>query len=113
MCAWDCKTAHTYDSEFQPLIAQFDEQILVLADTHFHQKTGDQPSLKVCKRGVWNDCMLIKTVLSMSAGVCHFKRVGHRVWRYFQARLAFTMTVFNLCIAWNGLHVTKAVSCLS
>ena len=27
--------------------------------------------------------------------VCHFKKVMHRVWAYFQARLAFTMAAFN------------------
>ncbi len=104
VCAWDCKTANVHDSDFQPLIAQFDERMLILADTHFHQKAGDPPNLKVCKRGVWNDRMVIETVLSMLAGVCHFKRVGHRVWRYFQARLAFTMAVFNICVGWDGLQ---------
>ena len=76
--------------------------MLILTGARFHQKAGDPPNLKVCKRDVWNDRMVIETVLSMLAGVCHFKRVGHRVWRYFQARLAFTMAVFNICIGWNG-----------
>ncbi len=107
VCAWSGKTANAHDSEFQPLIAQFDEQMLVLADTHFHKKEGDPPNLKVCKRGVWNDRMVVETVLSMQAGVCHFKRVGHRVWRYFEARLAFTIAVFNLCISWNGLQADE------
>lgn len=103
VCAWDCTTANTHDSQFQPLIAHFDGQMLVLADTHFHTKVGDPPNLKVCGRGVWNERMLVETVLSMLAGVCHFKRVAHRVWRYFQARLAFTMALFNLCVSWDGL----------
>ncbi len=106
-CAWDCKSANTHDSDFQPLIAQFDQRMLVLADTHFHRKAGDPPNLKVCKRGVWNERMVVETVLSMLSGVCHFKRVGHRVWRDFQARLAFTMAVFNICIAWNGLQADE------
>ncbi len=103
VCAWGCKTANTHDSDFQPLIRQFDGQMMVLADTHFHKKESDPPNLKVCKRGVWNDRMVVETVLSMLSGVCHFKRVGHRVWRYFEARLAFTMALFNLCIGWDGL----------
>ena len=107
VCAWDCKTANTHDSAFQPLIRKFDERMLVLADTHFHQKAGDPPNLKVCKRGVWNDRMVIETVLSMLAGVCHFKRVGHRVWRYFEMRLAFMMAVFNICIGWDGLRADE------
>ena len=33
--------------------------------------------------------------LSMLTLVCHLKKVMHRGWAYFQARLAFTMAVFN------------------
>jgi hypothetical protein len=36
--------------------------------------------------------------------VCHFKRVMHRVWAYLQARLAFTMAVFNVLVQWYGLQ---------
>jgi len=43
--------------------------------------------LKLCPRGEWEDRMLVETVLSMLTVVCHFKKVMHRVWAYFQARL--------------------------
>jgi hypothetical protein len=33
--------------------------------------------------------------------ICHFKRVTHRVWTYFYARLAFTMAAFNLLARWS------------
>lgn len=48
--------------------------------------------------------MLIETVLSMLHTVCHIKRMAHRVWSYFQARLAFTMAAFNMLAQWSGLH---------
>ena len=48
--------------------------------------------------------MLVETVLSMLTLVCHFKQVMHRVWEYFQARLAFTMAVFNVLVQWHGLR---------
>ncbi len=35
--------------------------------------------------------------------VNHFKKVGHRVWEYFQMRLAFTMAAFNVLAQWHGL----------
>ena len=35
--------------------------------------------------------------------VSHFKKVMHRVWEYFQARLAFTMAAFNVLVQWHGL----------
>jgi hypothetical protein len=48
--------------------------------------------------------MLVETVLSMLTVVCHFKRVMHRVWDYFEARLAFTMAAFNVLVQWHGFQ---------
>jgi hypothetical protein len=36
--------------------------------------------------------------------VCHFKQVLHRVWAYFQTRLAFTTALFNVLVQWHGLR---------
>jgi hypothetical protein len=47
---------------------------------------------------------LPETVLSMLTVVCHFKKVMHRVWAYFHARLAFTMAVFNVLVQWHGFQ---------
>jgi hypothetical protein len=33
----------------------------------------------------------------------HFKKVMHRAWASFQARLAFTMAAFNVLVQWQGL----------
>ncbi len=52
--------------------------------------------------------MVVETVLSMLTTVCHFKKVGHRVWTYFQARLAFTMALFNILVQWHGLQPDAA-----
>lgn len=101
--AWDCATANVHDTYFQPLIAGFEEQMLVLADLGFHARSGDPPNLKLCRRGEWNERMMVETVLSMLTLVCHFKKVMHRVWDYFRARLAFTMAAFNLLVQWDGL----------
>lgn len=73
-------------------------------DHGFHAKDGDPANMKICDRGTWNTRMLIETVLSMLTLVCHFKKVMHRVWAYFQARLAFTMAAFNVLVQWNGLQ---------
>ncbi len=48
--------------------------------------------------------MVIETVLSMLTTVCHFKRISHRTWSYFMARLAFTMAVFTVLVQWDGLQ---------
>jgi len=81
--------------------------MIVLTDTGFHAKSGDPSNMKVCQRGTWNDRMTIETVLSMLTVVCHFKKVGHRVWDYFVARLAFTLAAFNLLVQWDGLPVDE------
>ncbi len=110
---WTCDTANVHDSAFHPRIAQFvrpatHEQeatvdMIVLTDTGLPAKEGDPINLKICPRGRWNVRMLVETVLSMLTTVCHLKKVGHRAWVYFGARLAFVMAAFNLCATWHGL----------
>ncbi len=78
--------------------------MIVLSDTGFHAAEGDPRNLKLCQRGEWEDRMLVETMLSMLTLVCHFKRVMHRVWAYFQARLAFTMAAFNVLVQWHGFQ---------
>jgi hypothetical protein len=102
ICDWDCATANVYDATFHPLIARFEEEMIVLADSNFHAHAGDPTNLKICPRGTWNVRMVIETVLSMLTTVCHFKKVGHRVWKYFKTRLAFTMAAFNVLAQWHG-----------
>ena len=106
ICAWDCATATVHDTHFQPLMAQFDDQMIVLTDTGFHAKTGDPANMQVCPRGTWNTRMLVETVLSMLTTVFHSKKVGHRVWAYFRARVAWTMAAFNLLAQW-GIEVDE------
>jgi hypothetical protein len=56
-----------------------------------HPAAGDPANLMLCRCGTWNTRMPVETVLSMPTLVCHFKKVMHRRWAYFQARLAFTL----------------------
>ncbi|HEU0022804.1 MAG TPA: transposase [Dehalococcoidia bacterium] len=101
--AWDCATANVHDTSFQPLIQRFEDQMVILGDMGFHARAGDPSNLKLCKRGEWNERMLVETVLSMLTLVCHFKKVMHRAWDYFRARLGFTMAAFNFLAQWDGL----------
>jgi len=102
--AWDCATTNVADNTFQWLIRQFEERMIVLSDTAFHAAEGDPTNLKLCQRGAWEDRMLVETVFSMLTLVSHFKQVMHRVWAYFQARLAFTMAAFNVLVQWHGFQ---------
>lgn len=100
---WDCAGANTPDTAFHPLIATYEEEMIVLSDSAFHAKEGDPLNLKLCDRGLWNTRMLVETVLSMIHGVCHLKKVAHRTWAAFQTRLAFTLATFKLLVQWHGL----------
>src|SRR5262245_58450816 len=100
---WDCAAANVADNTFQWLIRQVDGRMIVLSDTGFHAAAGDPANLKLCQRGEWQDRMLVETVLSMLTLVCHMKKVMHRGWAYFQARLTFTMAAFNVLVRWHGL----------
>lgn len=102
--AWDCDTANISDNTFQPLIKQFEEKMIIFGDSSFHCAKGDPTNLKLCERGQWNDRMLIETVFSMLTLVMHFKKIMHRVWDYFQMRLAFTIAAYNLLVQWHGLQ---------
>jgi len=101
---WACDTANLHDSVFQPLVWKVVDKMIVLGDAGFHAKDGDPPNLKICERGKWNARMLIETVFSMLTTVCHFKRMAHHIWEYFEARLAFSMAAFNILVQWNGLQ---------
>jgi hypothetical protein len=70
--------------------------MIVLTDTGFHAKTGDPVNLTVGPRGSWHTRMLVETVLSMLTTVFHSKKVGHRVWAYVHARLAWMMAALHL-----------------
>ena len=100
---WACATANVHDTTFHPLVATVQDEMVVLADGAFHAAAGDPPNLKVCPRGAWNQRMLVETVLSMLTTVCHLTHGSHRVWAYFQVRLAFTMALFNVLVQWAGL----------
>lgn len=105
--SWDFGPANQYDADFHPLIEQVADQMVVLADTAFHAAAGDPANLKLCPRGTWNDRMIIETILSMLTTVWHFKKIFHRMWAYFAARLAFTMALFNILVQWDGLPADK------
>src|SRR2546425_4487026 len=82
---------------FPWLIQQVDGRMIVLSDTGFHAAEGDPSNL-----------MLVETVLSMLTLVCHLKKVMHRGWAYFQARLAFTMAAFTVLVQWHRFQPNAA-----
>ena len=105
---WECATATVAENPLQWLIRPFDGRMIVLSDTALHATEGDPSNLTLCQRGAWQDRLLVETVLSMLTLVCHGKKVMHRVWTSFHARLAFTMAAFNVLVQWHGLQPTAS-----
>ena len=101
---WDCAGANVHDQAFLPLLAQYDGQMIVLADTGFHRAKGDPANVKICRRGQWNVRMAVETTFSMMSVVWGSKEMHHRAWNGFEAHLAYTIAAFDILTQWNGLE---------
>ena len=101
---WDVDTANVYDgSAFQGMVEDVAEEMVVFADPQFEKQDWFPTNLKICPKGTWNDRMMIETLLSLLTRICHFKKVGHRVWAYFKSRVGYTMALFNILVQWYGI----------
>lgn len=94
--------ANVHDTSFHPLIEQWQEQMIVLADQGFKAKDNNPTNLKICPKGQWNERMIVETVFSLFTVILKMKKLAHRLLAPLQARLAYTCAVFNLCTDWNG-----------
>jgi hypothetical protein len=105
---WDLDTAKVYDEAvFQALVERNHEKMALFADEGFVKKDWHPPNLKIFKRGEGNSRMMQETVLSMWTLVCHFKKIMHRAWVYFESRLAYTLALFNLLEQRDGFQVDE------
>ena len=100
---WDCAGANVHDQTFLPLLAQYDGQMIILADTGFHRAKGDPANVKICRRGEWNVRMAVETTFAMLTTVWGSKEMRHRTWVGFEAHLAYTMAAFNILVQWDGM----------
>lgn len=101
---WDCDTANVHDGTFQPLLAHYDGQMIILTDTGFHRAQGDPANVKICRRGAWNVRMIVETVFPMMLVVWGTKTMHHGAWDGFEAGLSYTMAAFNILTQWHGLQ---------
>ena len=105
--AWQAATANVSDTEFHPLLKEYEAEMIIFADTGFHSKEGDPENVKICERGTWNVRMIVESVFSLLTRICHSKQMRHRVWEYFEMRLGFLMAIFNLLTQWRGVEVDE------
>jgi hypothetical protein len=103
--SWACDTANVYDgSAFQQLVDDLDGQMIIFSDLGFTKKDWKPDNLRLCRKGEWNNRMLVETVLSMLTYICDFKRSRHKVWNYFKTKVGFTMALFNILVQWHGFE---------
>lgn len=100
--SWQCDTANVYDAAFHPLLEGVQEKMIVLCDSGFYSRKGSPTNLKVCKKGKWNQRMIVETVFSLFTRVLNLKHLTHRTWNGLNARLAYVTAAFNICINWSG-----------
>ncbi len=102
---WECDTANVHDgSAFQHLVDKFRHDMVIFADVSFAKADWHPTNLRLCPRGEWNVRMVVETVLSMLTYVCRFKHRSHKVWRYFESRVGFTLALFNILVQWHGFQ---------
>jgi len=93
------------DHDFNPLAANFDEQTIALLDFGFRDKRGLPPNIKICKKGTWNERMVVETAFSMLTVVCGAKKFFHRVADYIWSHCAYLTALFNVLYAlFHQLH---------
>jgi len=99
---WNSCPANRHDTIFQPVIEEFQEQMIVLGDSGFHAHQGDPCNLMVCPRGKWNERMLIETAFSLFEGVLGLKKLDRRLNHTLATSLAYAAAAYNICTSWTG-----------
>lgn len=103
--AWGFDTMNVSDKTFNPLIAPFEGQTIVLADYGFRDQDGPPRHMKFCPKDSWNERMCIETAFSMLTNVCNFKKLKHRAAEYIETHLAFATAMFNVLLGlFHQLH---------
>jgi hypothetical protein len=105
---WSVMPGNVSDNTFLFAVHAFEQEMLIFGDSGFHSTTDKPPNLRICKRGVWNDRMLVETVLSMLTTVMHTKKLLERTWPHVVARLAYLFGVFNILLEWDGLRANAS-----
>lgn len=99
--------ANTHDSQFLEVTDRVTDSSVILGDGHFHDKTGQSENVKVCKRGRWNDRMIIETIFSMITRLWGTKKRDTRTVQAHETFWAYAAAAFNLLITWHGLNPDK------
>jgi hypothetical protein len=105
VCGWVWTTMNGSDKDFLDFLGDFEGQAIVLADWGFRCAEGIPANVKLCKKGTWNDRMVVETSFSMVTVVCQAKKMFHRTAPYIESHLAYLVAMFNVCLRlFHRLH---------
>jgi hypothetical protein len=71
---WSYATMNRFDTTFHDLVRAFKDEAIILADLGFRAQKDTPDNLKRCRKGTWNERMVIETVFSLLTVVCHAKK---------------------------------------
>ena len=110
VCGWIWDKMNCADNTFLDFFEEYDGQAILLTDWGFPCADAVPENVKVCKKGTWNDRMAVETSFSLLTVVCNAKKIFHRAEAYIEARLAYTVAMFNICLKlFHHLHPDESV----
>ncbi len=74
---------------------------ITLTDQGFKKKEGTPETFQICKRGQWNERMVVETLFSLWTRVCNMKRSFHRTVKGFQAKVQYLVALTNIIVGKN------------
>jgi len=98
VCGWIWNPMNGPDNDFLDVFEEYAEQAVILTDWGFRCAQGVPENVKLCKKGTWNDRMVIETAFSLLTVIGNAKKIHHRLEAYLEARLAYTAAMFNVCL---------------
>lgn len=108
VCGWIWDGLHCPDNAFLDFFKEYDQQAVIFADWGFRCAAGVPENVKLCKKGTWNERMMVETSFSLLTVICHAKKMFHRLEPYIQARLAYPVAMFNVCSQlFHDLHPSE------
>lgn len=107
---WSYDTLNRFDTTFHGLVTAFKEEAVILADLGFRSKKDIPDNLKLCRKGTWNERMVVETTFSLLTVVCHAKKMFHRRLPQLEARFAYSAAMFNLLLTLARQHDSAAHS---
>lgn len=98
--AWD--SAEVHDSRFNEMVKDYQDEMVVLADSGFRQSEGGPENMHICKRGEWNDRYLVENIFRWMTDIFNTKKIYHRTEQAIHMRMSAIAAAFNILLRMNN-----------